>query len=74
MWSRPSSCSRCSGELYQREDDRAEAVQVRIKVYQEQTAPVLDFYRERGMLKEISGVGEVEDINERALKALQLDT
>ena len=70
----PPSCSRCGGELFQREDDRAEAVQVRIGVYQDQTAPVLDFYRENGLLKEISGVGAIEEINARALEALQLDT
>ena len=70
----PPPCGRCAGELYQREDDRAEAVQVRIGVYQEQTAPVLDFYRENGLLKEISGVGAVEEINARALEALELDT
>ena len=70
----PPPCSRCGGELYQREDDRAEAVQVRIGVYQEQTAPVLDFYRVNGLLKEISGVGAIEEINARALESLQLDT
>lgn len=70
----PPACSRCGGELYQREDDRAEAVKVRIEVYQEQTAPVLDFYRENNLLKEISGVGAVEEINGRALQALELDT
>ena len=70
----PPRCNRCGGELYQREDDRAETVQVRIGVYQEQTAPVLDFYRENGLLTEISGVGSVEEINLRALDALKLDT
>ncbi len=70
----PPSCNRCGGELYQREDDRAEAVQVRIGVYQEQTAPVLDFYRENGLLREISGMGPVEVINARAMEALELDT
>lgn len=70
----PPRCNRCGGELYQRDDDRAEAVEVRIGVYQEQTAPVLDFYRENGLLREISGVGPVEEINARALEALELDT
>ncbi len=70
----PPRCNRCGGELYQREDDRAEAVQVRIGVYQDQTAPVLDFYRENGLLKAISGVGAIEEINARALEALELDT
>ena len=70
----PPPCSRCGGELFQREDDRIEAVQVRIGVYQEQTEPVLDFYREMGLLVEISGVGAIEDINRNALAALGLDT
>ena len=70
----PPPCERCSGELYQRDDDRPEAIQVRIGVYQEQTAPVLDFYRERGLLEEISGVGAVDEINARALQALGLDS
>ena len=70
----PPRCSRCGGELFQREDDRAEAVQVRIDVYREQTAPVLDFYRERGLLTEISGVGDIEKINRKALEALGVDT
>ena len=70
----PPTCSRCGGELFQREDDRIEAVQVRIGVYQEQTEPVLDFYREKGLLAEISGMGDVEDINRGALAALGMDT
>ena len=74
QFSDPPSCSRCSGELFQREDDRAEAVQVRIGVYWEQTAPVLDFYREEGLLVEISGVGTVEEISRNALAVLSLDT
>ena len=70
----PPPCSRCGGELFQREDDRREAVQVRIGVYQDQTEPVLDFFREKGLLVEISGVGPIEDINRNALEALGLDT
>lgn len=70
----PPRCSACGGELYQRDDDRAEAIQVRIGVYQEQTKPVLDFYRQQGLLAEISGVGPVEDINRDAISALGLDS
>lgn len=68
----PPSCGQCGGELYQREDDRAEAVQQRIAVYRRETAPVLDFYRERGLLTEISGVGPVAAINRLTLAALNL--
>lgn len=66
------SCGQCGGELYQREDDRAEAVQRRIEVYQRETAPVLDFYRERELLTEIAGVGPVAEINRQTLAALNL--
>ena len=69
----PPRCSRCGGELFQRDDDRREAIQVRIQVYQEQTEPVLDFYREKGLLAEISAVGAVEDIYRNATAALGLD-
>ena len=68
----PPPCSQCGGELYQREDDQAAAVQRRIAVYQQETAPVLDFYRERGLLTEISGVGPVAEIQRRTLAALNL--
>jgi len=66
------ACQRCGGELYQREDDRAEAVQARIEVYHRQTAPVLDYYRAQGLLAEVSGVGAIEDINRLVLAALEL--
>ena len=70
----PPLCSRCGGELYQRQDDRPEAVQVRIEVYNKQTAPVLEFYRQKGLLVAISGVGAVEDINREVMNAMALDT
>ena len=65
-------CERCGGELYQRTDDRPEAVQTRIEVYKSETVPVLDFYRERDILANIPGVGTVEHINQRVLEALGL--
>lgn len=65
-------CERCGGELYQRTDDRPEAVQTRIEVYKSETVPVLDFYRERDILANIPGVDTVEHINQRVLEALGL--
>ena len=65
-------CNRCGGELYQRPDDRPEAVRQRIEVYQRETSPVLEFYRERGLLTDIPGVGQVECISQRVLSALKL--
>jgi adenylate kinase len=51
-----------AGELYQREDDRPEVVSERIKVYIEDTVPVVDYYRQRGILGEIDGTRDIEDV------------
>ena len=64
------TCQRCGGELYQRPDDTPEAVQKRIQVYQDETLPVLGYYRERGILAEVAGVGNIESVNQRVLEAL----
>jgi len=63
-------CDRCGGELYQRDDDQESTIANRIRVYQEQTAPLIQYYRERSLLKEIDGVGEVDVIRSRVLRAL----
>ena len=44
-------CSKCGGELYQRSDDTAEKVRVRLQEYHTKTAPVLEYYRKRGLLR-----------------------
>jgi adenylate kinase len=67
---RPGVCDRCGGELYQRDDDREETVANRLKVYQSQTAPLISYYRERGLLSEIDGVGEIDEIRSRVTQAL----
>ncbi|HEU0004796.1 MAG TPA: adenylate kinase [Terriglobia bacterium] len=66
-----STCDRCGGELLQRDDDREETISARLKVYDNQTAPLVDYYRQRGILREIDGVGKVEDIRNRMIKALE---
>jgi adenylate kinase len=63
-------CDRCGGGLRQRDDDREETVRARLGVYDAQTAPLVDYYRQRGILREIDGVGKVEDIQKRVIKAL----
>lgn len=65
------TCNRCGGELYQRDDDRPEAVQRRIDVYREETMPVLAFYRERGLLVDIPGKDSVDSVFQRIVTALQ---
>jgi adenylate kinase len=64
-------CDRCGGELYQREDDREETVAARLTVYETQTASLIDYYRRRGLLKEIDGVGSAERVHGLLLQALR---
>jgi len=66
-----SVCDRCGGELLQRDDDREETISARLKVYDKQTVPLVDYYRQRGILREIDGVGSVDDIRNRLIKALE---
>lgn len=63
-------CDRCGGELYQREDDREETIANRLAVYDNQTAPLADYYRQRGLLSEVDGVGEISQIRDRVIAAL----
>ena len=63
-------CDRCGGELYQREDDRQEAIRKRIEVYQAETLPVLGYYKDKGVLVEVSGSDSVESVNQNVLAAL----
>jgi adenylate kinase len=66
-----SNCSACGGaELYQREDDKAEVIAKRLDVYEEQTAPIIHFYRTEGLLITIDADGEIAEITERATTAL----
>ncbi len=51
------SCDACGTALVQREDDREEVVRERLKVYRKHTAPLLDLYRSRGILREVDGAG-----------------
>jgi adenylate kinase len=57
-------CDKCGGELYQREDDSEATVRHRLEVYERQTSPLLDYYRDRGLLRSVSGEGPVEKIRQ----------
>ena len=59
---RPGVCDRCGGELYQRADDSEATVRNRLRVYNTQTAPLLDDYRRRGLLSTVRGEGAIETI------------
>ena len=59
---RAGVCDACGGELYQRDDDTEATVRRRLEVYQRQTAPLLDYYRQRNMLTTVSGEGPLATI------------
>jgi len=64
-------CDVDGSELYQREDDKAETVQNRIRVYFAQTAPLIDYYRQRNLLAEIDGTHPIEKVSEDLLAAIE---
>jgi adenylate kinase len=64
-------CDRCGGELFQRDDDRSETVRHRLEVYADQTAPLVAYYAEKGILIGIDATGPVDNVTDRALDALR---
>jgi len=64
------ACDKCGGELYQRGDDREEVVRERLGVYKEQTKPLTDYYRKKGLLKEITVTGPPEIMVPKIMKLL----
>lgn len=67
----PEVCNECGGELYQRDDDKPETVRNRLKVYFEQTAPLIDYYQDQDLLYEIDGKGNIEAVNRTLLEVIE---
>jgi adenylate kinase len=66
------TCEKCGGTLVRRKDDEPEAIRNRLAVYQEQTAPVVDWYRRNHTtLLRIDATGSMDEVTERALEALR---
>lgn len=64
-------CDVCGGPLVERSDEDEATVRRRLEVYRESTAPLLKFYSERGLLREVDAVGTEEEVTERAVAALE---
>ncbi|MEU3721891.1 adenylate kinase [Streptomyces sp. NPDC031705] len=64
-------CDVCGGELYQRDDDSEATVRTRLEVYHTQTEPIIDYYKAQDLLVTIAALGEVHEITQRAMDALQ---
>ena len=65
----PGICDTDGMPLVQRDDDREETIRRRVKVYRKNTADLLTYYRERGLLREVPAAGDIEDIYHRLLQA-----
>jgi adenylate kinase len=63
-------CDDCGGELHQRDDDTEDVVLNRLDVYRAQTEPLEQFYWDRGLLRDVEAVGEVDDVHQRAREVL----
>jgi len=68
---KPGVCDACGGELYQRSDDQEATVRRRLAVYEESTRPLIEYYRRRGLLEEVSGEGTVGDVFGRVIGAVE---
>lgn len=66
----PHICDNCGGKLIQRDDDKTHTVLNRLKLYHEITEPIIGHYKAQGLLLEVSGVGEMDEITDNIIKAL----
>lgn len=64
-------CDACPGELFQREDDKEATILHRLKVYDEQTAPLIAYYEACGLLRSVNGLGTVEGVQGEILSRIQ---
>ena len=75
MTNKPSKvegfCDKCGGELYQRKDDTVESLKVRLEEYSKNTEPVLDYYKEKGLLVTINADQSADKVWENTLQALK---
>jgi len=63
-------CDTCGGTVVQRDDDTAEAIDRRLELYEQETVPIIEYYRSKGMLAEVDGVGDGDDVFDRLVKAV----
>jgi adenylate kinase len=64
-------CDKCGGELFQRGDDKEDTIKKRLDVYDAQTAPLIDYYKKKGILKSVMGVGNIDEIFNKVCALLE---
>jgi adenylate kinase len=65
------ACDKCGGQLFQRDDDKEATIKKRLEVYQQQTAPLINYYSKKNIMKTVIGVGSIEDIFKKAVAAIE---
>ena len=65
------TCDACGSGLVQREDDKEETIKERLKVFHELTAPIISLYENKGLVFEVNGVGDIEEISKTIINALE---
>ena len=64
-------CNECGGELYQREDDKEETIRRRLEVYEEQTSPLISYYRDKSLLRTVDGMGDMDEIQNNLVQIIE---
>jgi adenylate kinase len=64
-------CDKCGGDLFQRGDDKEDTIKKRLDVYDAQTAPLIDYYKKKGILKSVMGVGNIDEIFNKVCALLE---
>jgi adenylate kinase len=65
-------CDKCSGELFQRDDDKEATIKKRLEVYTAQTEPLIGYYKNKGIVKSVSGTGSIDEIFKKVSEVLGL--
>ncbi len=69
-WYDKDTCAKCGEKLYQRDDDREETVKSRLEVYESQTAPLIEYYKELGVLKDVDGSQDMNKVFDDIVRIL----
>lgn len=68
---KPDVCDKCGGELYQRDDDRPEAIRARMSTYDLQTKPLIEYYEKLGLVRHLNGIGTMDEVFGRIMAAVR---
>lgn len=65
------TCDKCGEELYQRDDDKEDTIEARLRVYEDETLPVIEYYREKDSFRAVDGIGSVDRITDAIVRAVE---